>query len=824
MKICFFIFFFVLSCTAHAQVLQPAAALDKFRNEYPQEKVFLQTDKTQYFAGESIWMKAWCMLDGAPTYLSRLLYIDLVNSKGEVVLKKMFKLDSLSTTAADFDLPAKIKPGNYSINAYTLWMLNFPGFVYSKNIFIYSAEYLKETKPEPKPELKMYFFPEGGDLIAGLKNRVAFKAVNENGFPVAVAGNITDSKGKVCGTIATIHDGMGTVDLQIESGETYTADIPSASGRTLQFKLPIVKDEGITLRVENTNANRMFVVLYRAEQNKERYNKLKVIAQLNAQVIMQADMNFEDGITAAPINKKNLPAGIVLITVFDSANNPLAERLAFVENYSLEQPIIKLDTLNLKARGKNQISFGLDSMVAAISVKVTNAALDEPNTIEDNIVSAFLATTDLKGFIHQPGYYFKNKEAATLKHLDLLLMTHGWRRFEWKKVLQNDFVQLKYPVESAITFRGKVTKSDRTAAVKDGHVSFVIRGEDSTRIMADANITDKGEFLVSDINFRKRAAVAYQGTNNKKENLIVDVKLEPAYIDSLKRSTDKPLVNLDTIDINNRRNAWANYVYGLVKLADTVQSNYLGDVVVKARKMSKEDSLNNAYASGPFIMGQTIDPTVYQNYTTVWQMLQAAVAGITVEGNFFDPNVFFNRFNGLNMLSDNNGSSVNVGSSSGGDVSVDVVTQTNGIAYFLNEVNVDKDVINSLSPSDIAVIKVLKNEGTVLGAAAGVIAFYTKKGEAVRWNPTEKVYTKTEREGYAVIKTFFAPDYETYPDLNKNETDKRYTLYWNGNIKPAKDGKYRFRFFNNDISNKYKIIVQGIDAAGNFIYAEQLVK
>jgi len=94
----------------------------------------------------------------------------------------------------------------------------------------------------------------------------------------------------------------------------------------------------------------------------------------------------------------------------------------------------------------------------------------------------------------------------------------------------------------------------------------------------------------------------------------------------------------------------------------------------------------------------------------------------------------------------------------------------------------------------------------------------------VRWNPTEKVYTKTEREGYAVVKTFFAPDYETYPDLNKNETDKRYTLYWNGNIKPDKDGKYRFRFFNNDISNKYKIIVQGIDAAGNFIYAEQLVK
>ncbi|MBK7289325.1 MAG: hypothetical protein IPI78_03210 [Chitinophagaceae bacterium] len=78
-------------------------------------------------------------------------------------------------------------------------------------------------------------------------------------------------------------------------------------------------------------------------------------------------------------------------------------------------------------------------------------------------------------------------------------------------------------------------KSDRNEIVKDGKVSFIIRGADSTSILAEATVTDKGEFLLSDINYKKDAEVAYMGTNNKKENFIVDVKLFPNYIDSLKK-------------------------------------------------------------------------------------------------------------------------------------------------------------------------------------------------------------------------------------------------------------------------------------------------
>lgn len=798
--------------------------LDKFKNDYPQEKVFLQTDKTYYFPGETVWMKAWCMLDGQPTFLSRILYVDMIADNGTVVLKKMYKLDSLSSTAADFDLPANLQSGNYSINAYTLWMLNFPAFIYKKNIFIYGNDYKINETTAKAPVLKMSFFPEGGDIISGLKNRVAFKINDDKGLPIQAKGTIIDNAGKLITSFETAHDGMGMFEAEFTSGVEYKANIENVNGAVLQFKLPTVKEEGITLKVENSNSNRLFILLNRAERNKEKYNKIRIVAQLNYQVVFNNELNFDEGQNAAPISKKNLPPGILHITAFDVNNVPLAERLVFIENYVVEKPKIKIESVNLKPRSRSQVSFGIDSSKAALSVAVTTASLGNEKSIEDNIASSFLLTSDIKGSVINPGYYFSNKDAVTLKHLDLLLMTQGWRRFEWKKILNNEYAALKYPVESGISIRGKLNKSDREATVKDGHVAFVIKGEDSTRIMADARVTDKGEFLLSDLNYRKKATISYQGTNNKKENLIVDVKLEPSYIDSLSKSANVPVLNLDTANLNAANNAWANFLNGNILKQDTsFKGRDLGNVTVSARKMSKEDSLNNAYATGPFVMGNSVVPDDYKNSITVWQMLQQAIPGITVEGNMFDPTVYFNRFRGLNALSDNTSSSTSI-SNSTGEVSLDIVMQTGGIAYFINEVNVSKDVINSLSVDDIALIKVLKNEGAMLGASEGVIAFYTKKGVAARSSVFDKAFTSIQREGYAVVRQYFSPDYEGDPNLKKFETDKRFTVYWNGQIQPAKDGKYRFVFVNNDIATKLKLVIQGIDKDGQFIYGEQIIQ
>lgn len=803
----------IFASAQNNNLLTPDSAIAFFKNNYPQEKVFLQTDKPWYFPGETIWMKAWCALDGSPTYLSRILYVELVNEQGEVIRKKMYKLDSTSSTPADIDLPDGLKSGNYNINAYTLWMLNFPGFVYQRPVYIYNMGDYKKTPSATTPPVKMQFFPEGGDIIAGGKNRVAFKAVNQNGIPVTVTGTVTDNTGKTVTSFTTEHDGMGALEIEAEPGKTYTANVTTPAQNSFTVKLPATKEEGIGLRVENTSSSRLYVLLNRAEKNKERYSRLRIVAQMYQQIVFNVTLNTDEGQLAAPIPKKNLPPGIMQITLFDAQNNPLAERLAFIENYNLVTPAINIDTLTTKAKGRNQVSFSLNGVTTpALSCLVSSETTGMATGLENNIAAAFLLTSDIKGYIHQPGYYFKNKEAQTLHHLDLLLMTQGWRRFEWKNIVRKDFTALVYPIESAISFGGTVTKSDSKQLVKEGRVSFIIKGEDSTSILAEAAITDKGEFLLTDVNYMKSAAVGYMGTNTKKENYIVDVKLRPTYIDSLKKSSRIPGINLDTTNLTATIGNWVN---------DTTpfkNAKLLEGVVVKGKKGSREDSLNKEYAGGPFLLGKAIDPSTVKFARSIWQIIQQTVPGVAVEGNPFDPTVVFNRFGALGS----GDVTASTGESSDGSVSSEIVVETSGIAYYLNEVNVSKDVINTMSVDDVALIKVLKNEGAALGASQGVIAIYTKKGVAMGKTLYDKAYAVEKKEGYAIVKQFYSPNYTSKPD--NRETDKRVTLYWNGRMVPARDGKYRFRFFNNDTGKKFRLIIQGIDKDGQLIYGEQVVE
>ena len=147
--------------------------------------------------------------------------------------------------------------------------------------------------------------------------------------------------------------------------------------------------------------------------------------------------------------------------------------------------------------------------------------------------------------------------------------------------------------------------------------------------------------------------------------------------------------------------------------------------------------------------------------------------------------------------------------------------EKNGIAYFLNEINVSMDVISSINISDIALIKILKTEAAALGASGGAIAIYTNKGAVVRNKVYDKGFSKVTREGYAIVKTFFSPDYS----MGYNNTpDDRITLHWNPNAKPSKDGKYKISFFNSDSCSKFKLIVQGLDADGKLIYCETIIE
>src|ERR1017187_9035815 len=246
------VFYFLFSFfNAAAQNID--STIEKYANDYSQERTYLHFDKIAYAAGETIWFKAYIMEGILPSVESKTFYVDWTDEKGKL----------LSHALVPADYSGKL----IHVKAYTKWMLNFDSsFLYNKDIRILSNN---SNVPSPKiPEISsLQFFPEGGDAVSGVENKIAFKANDQYGKPVNIKGFIFNDKGVKIDSLHAIHDGMGYFFLIPKPGESYTA---KWSVRTLLEKedkgiehitaLPPVKQKGISLRITLNGASRNFIV------------------------------------------------------------------------------------------------------------------------------------------------------------------------------------------------------------------------------------------------------------------------------------------------------------------------------------------------------------------------------------------------------------------------------------------------------------------------------------------------------------------------------------------------------------------------------------
>ncbi|MFN5425588.1 MAG: hypothetical protein ACK5A2_09445 [Bacteroidota bacterium] len=789
--------------------------LKQWFENYPQEKVYLQMNRQQFTSGEQIWIKGWCTFRQKPSFLSRIVYVDVVDEKGKVVDKSMYRLDSLGSFYGHIDIARKWKSGNYTLRGYTAWMLNQPDYIFHQPFFVYGEDEVSKVKTFPAKKLQVKFFPEGGQWIAGVESKMAFVVVDEMGMPVNTTLYIKDAAGREVANAAVQHQGMGVFTLTPQQ-ENYQAEIRLAGGASFTYPLPTVQPEGIQLTVINSSPSRMFVSVQRGSKGSEKFPRLLVMAHMSGQLVYSTYLDFDEGLTTAPILKKNLPAGIMQITVMDTLGTPLAERLAFIENYDIAKPQLLLEKKQAEKRSENNWQLSLPGIdPASISVLINDAAIDEKTGVENSIASALLLTSDIKGYVQEPGFYFQNKQPETLQKLDLLMMVHGWRKFTWKQILNNEPPVLRYPIESNLQLKGKVTKSDRTEVIKDGKVSFIIKGEDSTTYLIDAILTDKGEFIVDSVPIRNKSTISYMATNNRKENLVADVNFYPSLLDTLEKAVIPTQPNLDTMVLANRKSQLAKLLYSQLQVIDTFssQARYLGNVTVTAKKMTRVDSLQKVYVSSFFENSdQTLEVVNDRGYINIWQFLQREVPGLNV--NPFEPggvqSVTFNRFSGMVL-----GSMNEDGSMTGG--------ADDGIMFFLNEIPVPTSIIDALNPDEVALVKIYKGAlAFSFGANAGAISLYTKKGRS--YSSNKKQFVNFQKQGYAVVREFYQVDYQRTPDYNKNVTDKRATLYWNPRFRLDSTGNGRIRFFNTDLCKEWKIVVQGIDRKGRMIYSEERVK
>lgn len=785
------------STCLRAQTLD--SLLGKLEAGYPQEKLYLQYDKNAYNPGETIWFKAYLMASNMLSNISKNVYTELVDANGKQLQRKISPV-LMSGAASSFDIPAGFTDSVVYIRAYTKWMLNFDSsFLYTRAIPIIPKANAAKKAAAPVT-YTLQFFPEGGDLIEGLESSIAFKATDNRGYPIKVSGEIQDAKGVKTGSFSSQHDGMGFFALTAATAAGYSAVWKDPAGKPQKTALPAASPAGIVLSVVNNGPTGLTYSIKRQPNADPSLQALIVVAQQQQQMLYQARVNMSKTETVtASIPADNLPTGIVQLTIFNADNKPLAERISFINH----QDYYFITDLNnpvkgLEKRAKNVIQVDVpDTLVCNLSIAVTDAGLNPAESGEDDIFSNIFLTSDLKGYIHKPAYYFSSEADSISRHLDLVMMTNGWRRFKWENLVAQNWPVLKYLPDDFITIEGNVSGLSKSE-LNQKELTGILNLKNSGQQILTIPVSNDGKFAVSGLLFYDTAKMFYQFNDDKNKILtskaIIDIKSNfllkgSSYQPDLSWAMRLPKFDTDVLS-KNKDLAQRN-----ILLADNKQKvKVLEGVTVTAKTKSRKDQMDELYSSGLFKGdGYTFvvedDPSA-AGAMTVLQYLQGKVAGLQISGS------------GTQMSM----------SWRGGTPSL-----------FYNEMPSDIGMVQNMSMTDIAMIKVFRPPffGAIGGGSGGAIAVYAKKGQANNRDDVQGL-SSAKVPGYIPEKQFYSPDYAKYDESN-SQPDFRTTLYWNPAVYTDKNSRRNFfTFYNNDVTKKIRVVIEGLNAEGKLTRSEKI--
>lgn len=499
----------------------------RFNDKYPQEKVYLHLDNTAYFKGETIWFKAYVKRadEDVATDLSKVLYVELLNPQGDVVEKRTLPIVH-GVSKGDIRVDSIMVTGFYEIRAFTRYMTNWgtdacfsrviPIFKAPKyegdwsnpsiDIFSYRNRLNDErqktegeananvvdftdadnagAKPltDSKGDIKVRFFPEGGHLVKGLRNRIALLVTDKDGTPQqvqvsllakteATADNLlTDTiqpqnsahsttsassippQNSVPTIIATDAFGRAVIDVLPEQ-QSAKVNVAVSSNKNYTFPLPPCTDSGCALVVDATGAETVEVDISATAD---------VLGKNLAYVVMNGGKVVRcDTLTAAPQQhlsfvRKHLPQGVNQLTLFDADGRILAERLFFIYPDEKTYNSITVKTKGQTIKPCGRVQFELVSQpFTNISFSAVDAAglLNGPH---GNLSTYMLLDSELRGYIARPEYYLESDDEVHRLATDRLMMVQGWRRYDWRLMSgQSSFVNIQ-PVEDRLYLMGSV--------------------------------------------------------------------------------------------------------------------------------------------------------------------------------------------------------------------------------------------------------------------------------------------------------------------------------------------------------------------------------
>lgn len=836
----------------------------QFNQLCPQEKVWLHFDNTAYFQGDVIWFSAYVMnaTTGQPAP-SKVLYADLVSPTG--VLLRQLKLKvvdgrchgSFPLVDQSVEEARKLRgvvsypSGFYEIRAYTLNMLNFDDAgIFSRVFPVYQLPekegdwssavlntsvapwtYSDRPKSEKTESVNVSFFPEGGNLVKGLPCRVAFKATNEKGLGIPVVGVVKDEKGEGedIALLSTAWDGMGYFTFT-PTKKRHTVSV-TYEGKDYSFRLPEALESGCALMVDNLNADQVAGKILSLPDKNLATRLIGVSLMCRGKVCYFDTLRFApaaEGMLSASfiLPRAGLPTGVHQLTFFLPEGDVLAQRHLFINNgvemasvtatadrpaYAPYAPV----TMNLQATAPDG-----SPMKTSMSVSVRDK-LDLGTSVEGDVLSSLLLSSELKGCIFHPERYFEASDRQHVQALDLLMMTQGWTRYSWRQMAQTEPFTIRHFVEDGMVLDG-VLLNRQGKPLTGASVTMQLYSPDRQNKQESTVTTDEqGRFGFSVEEFEGKWDM-FLSAKRKEEAVDARMRLDRAARPEVRafeplemwmpertvvndddaavlspapkvlQSDPDSVIHLDEVEIDGRR----RYIdYMTFKAFDAEEDTEYqldcGKFTYKVYDYLKEKGYDLDVSGYDGVIPDEIRD---RDSFIAWSLNQCLL----------------NNHRVLWYLHDEHRNLATTAYTPGFDMDMEDIKSI--IVYDSPTIFETMPIVRETLQHEQ--IMALRQSATINDATvpAGLyivdIMMYPTTERRTRVKGTRQ----TSFRGYSEVAEFYAP---TYPDGPiPGDKDYRRTLYWNPDVRTDEEGKAAVEFYNNSYSRSFAISAAGISDAG----------
>ncbi len=762
------------------------------------EKVYLHTDRDFFFLGDTIWFKAYLLNGQSLSLVSDIqnLYVELIDSQGKISQEHVL-LCEYGQASGNLMIPDTSVTGPFVIRAYTDYQKNFgEEKFFHKTIRISEAKNSFEIESEQsaantdRQEIDVSFFPEGGFLLAGTQNLVAFKAVDKKGRGVSIQGVILDSLRNAVVAFKTDYKGMGRLSFDPDEDGLYEVILDGYPEFTYRFK--DIRSEALKLVLLDQNPEELTLKIL--SNSRKRSRKPIYVACFSRDSLLFNKEIARRGTMKLKVETDVMLGGINRFILLNEELEPVSERLVFLDNLNVNRLEIKTSHTDFSTRNPVQLEILddqglLDSSFSSLSVAVVNENSLIAGGGYQHMASYLFLDSELNGYIESPADYFVNDEHISSRDkLNLLMLSNGWSNYlkTLHEVNPDDF---KYQKTAGITIEGNAERIVGKKPIVDGAITVGLF-KDSASIFLEDRTDSSGWFSIDSLFFFDTVTIFAQVLNERgkqRSEVYVDkiIKKELAVSSNILKAAK----NISDISLQQYRQKYYSDVDYREYHPDD-GSILLEEVEIKKRKVEKDDGHFRIYLEADHMLEVT--PLDY-HHTDVLQFLKGSVPGLTIYRNSV-------KLRGITSML-------------GGSFPL----------FVLDGIPISDDplsIIRSIPMISIDKVEVLKGNSAVIYGSRGnngVIAIYTKKGETTVSKDYELVGAITKKvAGFAYNREFYSPQY-TPEIINTPKPDHRTTLYWNPEIR-TENGKAAMSFYIADDLGYFRIIVEGITDNGRICF------